>query len=303
MIEVVGPAADRLGESPVWDDRTERLFWIDIDGKAIRKLDPVTGREESRSLPGRPGSIGMTGYPNVTLVSMEHEVGWLEWDSGTYEPWLDLEEPGTGNRLNDGRCDPAGRYWVGSMFERVSARRFTGILHRLDPSGTVTEFRKRVGVANGLAFSPDGTTMYFADTLRKTVWAYDYEPATGARSNERVFTNFSGLPGAPDGACVDEDGCYWVACVYGWAVARLTPGGQIDRIIDLPVEKPTMPAFGGAALDTLFVTSMGDGEPRSRSPNRPQTDAGRLLALDVGVRGMKEPRFAGSRMERSKGDG
>ena len=301
VIEFVGSDADKLGECPVWDDQREVLRWIDIDGKSIRALDPATGRVSSHGLPGRPGSFGLTGTDEVLLVAMEHEVGWLDWRTGQFEPWLALEEPNTGNRLNDGRCDPAGRFWVGSMFERASEEKFTGILHCLDSSGKTTAERRNVGVSNGLAFSPDGTTMYFADTLHKTVWAYDYEPATGARSNERAFHDFSGLPGAPDGACVDEDGCYWVACVYGWAVARLTPDGRVDRVVRLPVEKPTMPAFGGPDLSTLFVTSIGDGGSRPSRPGQP--DAGRLLALAVGCRGLREPRFAGSPMERSNGAG
>lgn len=297
-IEVVGNDVDRLGECPLWDGRIDRLYWIDIDGMAVRRIDP-TGRTSSRSLPARPGSIAMTADEQILLVSMEHEVGLLYWENGGFEPWVALEEPNTGNRLNDGRCDPSGRFWVGSMFERAGERRFTGMLHRVDPLGTSTVQRTDVGVSNGLAFSPDGATMYFADTLHRTVWAYDYDVDTGDRSGERVFTDFSDLPGAPDGACVDEYGCYWTACVYGWAVARVTPDGNVDRIIELPVEKPTMPAFGGAELDTLFVTSISDGGSSPPSPGRPQPDSGRLLALTVGVKGLAEPQFAGGPLERS----
>ena len=159
------------------------------------------------------------------------------------------------------------------------------MLHLVDPAGNTTMVRNELGVSNGLAFSPDGTTMYHADSSERTVWAYDYDPAIGARSNERVFLDFDDLPGRPDGACVDADGCYWIACVLGWAIARVTPAGEVDRIIELPVEMPTMPAFGGPELESLYVTSI-------RSANDPdQPLSGGLFVLDVGVRGLPEPMF------------
>ncbi len=167
---------------------------------------------------------------------MEHEVGWFDWDDGSFTPWVQLEAPGTGNRLNDGRTDPAGRYWVGSMFEDPGASRFTGMLHRVDPDGAVTTDRENVGVPNSLAFAPDGRTMYWADTLRGAVLAHDYDPATGEPGPPRVFADFTVLDGWPDGACVDADGCLWVACVWGSAIARFTPDGEIDRLVPLPVD-------------------------------------------------------------------
>jgi sugar lactone lactonase YvrE len=133
--------------------------------------------------------------------------------------------------------------------------------------------------------------MYFADTPRQTVWAYDYDVATGDARNERVFIDFTGLPGRPDGACVDQDGCYWIACVGGWAVIRVTPDGAVDRRIDLPVQKPTMPAFGGPGLETLFVTSIGAGGSSPMAPG--QHDPGGLFAIETGARGLVEPRFGG----------
>ncbi len=289
-MDCVLPAGARLGECPLWSTVEECLYWVDIEGRSVHRFDPATGTDDTRNTVGRPGSRAVTGEPGRLLVATEHAVGWFDWESGSFAPWLELEPSGTQNRLNDGRCDPAGRFWVGSMWQRPDDRRFNGMLHRVDPSGTVTTFRRQIGVSNGLAFSPDGRTMYFADSLHRTVWAYDYDAATGTPTNERVFTDFSGLPGSPDGACVDEDGGYWIACVFGWAVARLTPDGSIDRIIEVPVEKPTMPAFGGPGLDTLFVTSIAGGS--GDEPAADQPCAGGLLALDVGTRGIPEPRFA-----------
>jgi sugar lactone lactonase YvrE len=273
----------------VWSDLDARLYWVDIDGRAIHRYDPSTNVDDRRIVPGRPGSIALTEQAGRLLVAMEHELAWFDWASGSCEPWIGLEPAGTGNRLNDGCCDPAGRFWVGSMFDPAAARRFTGLLHRVSAAGEVATVRSGIGVANGLAFSPDGSTMTFADTHREMVWAYDYDPTTGEASNERVFLDFSDLQGRPDGACVDTDGCFWIACVYGWAVIRVTPDGAIDRRIELPVEKPTKPAFGGHDRSILFVTSIGTDGPRSNAPGQP--DAGGVFAIETGARGLVEPRF------------
>lgn len=283
------PARALLGECPLWSDLEERLYWVDIEGGAIHRFDPATNVDEQRAVPGRPGSIALTAEAGRLLLAIGTRLAFFDWDSGSCSPWIPLEPEDTPNRLNDGRCDRAGRFWVGSMFDPAAARRFTGMLHRVAPDGRVETVRSGVGVANGLAFSPDGSTMYFADTLRDTVWAYDYDLEAGDAVNERVFLDFGGLPGRPDGACVDEDGCYWIACVYGWSVIRVTPSGTIDRRIELPVERPTMPAFGGPGLATLFVTSMGEGGPRPSAPG--QRDAGGLFAIETGARGLVEPRF------------
>jgi sugar lactone lactonase YvrE len=288
-VECVVPAGALLGECPVWSERERLLYWVDIEGRAIHRYDPATGVDASRPVPGRPGSIALTVDPGRLLVAAEHRLAFYDWSDDAWTEWLALEPDGTGNRLNDGRCDRAGRFWVGSMFDPTGAGRSTGMLHRVDADGVALTVRTEVGVSNGLAFSPDGATMYWADTACETVWAYDYDVTTGAADRERVFLDFGPLPGRPDGACVDQDGCYWIACVYGWSVLRITPSGAIDRRIELPVEKPTMPAFGGAAMRTLFVTSIGTGGARPLAPGQP--DAGGLFAIETGSGGLVEPCF------------
>ena len=285
------PARARLGECPLWSPREARLYWVDIDGRAIHRYDPESGEDEVRETPGRPTALALTDAPGHLLVALERGLAFFDWDGAEIRDWLPLE-PMAENRLNDGRCDPAGRFWVGSMFDPAEAGRSTGSLYRVSPDGTAMTARTEVGVSNGLAFSPDGRTMYFADTPRLTVWAFDYDPDTGDATNERVFLDFTSLPGRPDGACVDADGCYWIACVFGWAVLRVTPDGKVDRQISLPVEKPTMPAFGGSDLSTLFITSIGGGGTHKADPAQPE--AGGLFAIDVGIRGLPEPLFGAS---------
>jgi L-arabinonolactonase len=287
------PARAQLGECPLWSPAERRLYWVDIDGRAIHRFDPLSGIDQVHEAPGRPTALALTARPGRLLVAIEERLAFFDLGAEAWFDWFALEPADSGNRLNDGRCDPAGRFWVGSMFDPATAGRSTGALYRVSGAGTAVTMRTEVGVANGLAFAPDGRTMYFADTPRRTVWAYDYDVDTGEATRERVFQDFSELPGKPDGACVDADGCYWIACVYGWAVARITPEGKVDRVISVPVEKPTMPAFAGGDLSTLFITSIGGGGSHPIDPKQP--DAGGVFALEVGVQGLPEPAFAGAR--------
>lgn len=286
-MELFWDGSTDLGECPTWDVGAEALYWIDIEGNSIHRQD-LAGNHEVRILEGRPGSIALTHYEDVLLVAVEHQLVWLHWPSASVSAWLDLEPQRVsveGNRLNDGRVDRSGSFWVGSMFDPTSRRETTGMLHRVDPDGANEIFRSDIGVSNGLAFSPDGSTMYFADSPRRTVWAYDY--IAGVPVNERVFVELGELDGFPDGATVDAEGCYWMAGIHAGVLYRFTPDGQLDQTVTLPVREPTMCAFGGPDLRTLFVTSFGTSRTKGDGP------AGSILALDVGVAGLPEPRFLG----------
>ena len=290
MAEYVTGAGARLGECPVWDGETGMLWWLDIEGRTIHRYGPADDAEQIWVMPDKPGSMALC-TDGLLLVAMRNGVGRLDPADGSFTPWLELDPGMTSNRMNDGRCDPAGRFWVGSMHENVGDGIFSGRLHRVERDGAHTVVRTDVGICNGLAFSPEGDRMYFADSMRSTVWRYRYDPETGAATDPEVFSDWSGLPGVPDGAAVDETGCYWSACAFGWALARFTPHGEVDRLVELPVEIPTMPAFGGAGLDTIFVTSIGPDGGFPTAPGQPQ--AGGVFAVDAGVSGLPEPRFAG----------
>ena len=289
VAEYVTGVGALLGESPVWDTEAGVLWWLDIEGCSIRRYDPAVDAEQSWPTPDKPGSLALCGDGRL-LVSVRNGVGWLDPADGSFTPWLDLEPGQASNRMNDGKCDRVGRFWVGSMDEHATEGVFTGQLHRVEADGTHAVLRREVGVCNGLAFSPEGDRMYFADSMRSTVWRYRYDADTGSATDPEVFSDWTGLPGLPDGAAVDETGCYWSACAFGWSLARLTPDGDVDRMVELPVEIPTMPAFGGTDLDTIFVTSIGPGAGFPTEPGQPQ--AGGVFAVDAGVSGLPEPRFA-----------
>lgn len=293
QVEVAVAEPAMLGECPLWSPEEDRLYWIDIDGRAVHRYDPSSGSDEVCPLPARPGSLARTDRPGRLLVATEHELVWLDFASGTVTRWLTVEQAGVGIRLNDGRTDPAGRFVVGSMFENTRAGKTVGSLHRIDASGAHEVLRTGIGTANGLGFDDARGRMYFADTPTLEVLCWDYDAETGERTDERIFFDYTTIDGKADGACVDVDGCYWSASVYGWAVTRITPDGVVDRRIDVPVEKPTMPAFGGPNLDTLFVTSIG----ASGEPGRDGVAPGALLAIDLSgeaMQGLVDEPFAGS---------
>lgn len=287
-VQVIGDHRAKLGESPVWSAADATLYWVDVDGESIQALDWGSGQMRQWSMPGRPSCLALTQTPDVFLVGLG--AGLIEFDtrSGDWSELLALETT-PGVRMNDGRPDPAGRMWIGSMDERTeSASGFpAGHLFRVDNDGTPTAVIDGVATSNGLAFSPDARTLYWTDTSEQMIWAFDYDVDSGVLNSRRPFFDFTSLPGKPDGACVDADGCYWVACVYGWSLVRITPDGHLDRTIELPVEKPSMPAFAGPGLDVLVVTSISTGGRRPAAPGQPA--AGGLLMLDVGVAGLPEP--------------
>jgi len=282
---------DILGECPVWCTEDQLLFRVDIEGRRIHRYDPVTGQSDFRSVPGRPGSIALTDIPGLLLVAVETHLAWYNYLDDQFSPWIQLEPFESPNRLNDGRCDPAGRFVVGSMHTDTNSGQRTGILHQITADGDVRTIRDHIGVSNGLAFDSQQQIMYFADSHTAEVLAYDYNAETGDWANDRSFFDYKQVRGLPDGACLDTDGCYWSASAHGWQIVRITPHGKIDRVIKLPVQIPSMPAFGGTNLSTLFVTSIAAAPPPEQQVD-PAFPPGSVLAIDLDVQGLPEPRFS-----------
>jgi len=278
---------DVLGEGPVWDPSARVLWWVDIASSGLRCLTPGTGRVDTWELPEPAGSLTPT---DAGPLLMAVRCGFATFDpaTGASDLIAAVEPDRPGNRFNDGKTDRRGRFWAGSMDD--AAQRRTGALYRFDLDGAATRVLDGLGIPNSLAWSPDGATMYLAETLDRTIYAFDYHPDTGKPSNQRVFARCPG-PGYPDGSTVDADGFLWNAEFNGWRVVRYAPDGSVDRIIEMPTAYPTCCAFGGDDLDVLYVTSSN----RDVSPDRgaEQPDAGGLFATQPGVRGLPETPFGG----------
>lgn len=270
--EVVLPAAPRFAEGPVWDAARQRLLWVDIHAGEVHRLDPAEGTDAAFAV-GRPvGAVAPTRDGRLVLAVAD---GFARCnDDGTDLHLLAAVPPTSpGSRMNDGACDAAGRFWAGTLDRSEPGR---AALHRLDPDGTASVALPGVTVSNGLAWSPDDRWMYYVDTptLRLDRFAFDLD--SGRIADRQVVAGIG--RGRPDGIAVDEEGCVWVALFGGGAVLRVTPGGRIDRTIEIPAAAVTSCAFGGPDLDTLFVTTAhrGDGEGRH---------AGAIFAVDPHVRG------------------
>ena len=285
-LQRIGTQRDILGECPLWDERARCLWWIDIRAPALRRFDPARDEVRSWALPGLVGSIALTGDDRRLLLALNSRLALFDPASGAFETLADARFADPDLRFNDGRCDPQGRFWVGSM--NNVTRGPQGCLYRFDCAHGLVEVARGICIPNSLAFSPDGGTMYFADSPQHRIDAFDYDPASGRRgAARRLATTMP--PAFPDGSCVDAEGCLWNAEFHGARLVRYTPDGAIDRVLPLPVARPTCCAFGGADLRTLFITTTSQRMSEAELAAEPL--AGALLALEVGVAGLAEARF------------
>ena len=285
-IDVAVAGTDILGECPLWDERSSTLWWVDSRAPAIKCVTPGNGTGTDHPLPEAIGSIAFCESGRL-LAATKSGIGFFDAASGVLETIARPESHLPDNRFNDGRCDRQGRFWAGTMSD--VRRDPVGTLYRMDESFTCTPLRNAIVIPNSLAWSPDGRTMYFADTMRHTIWAWDYDPATGDATRERVFADTGA--GRPDGSCVDADGCLWNAEYGGWRLVRYTPAGKVDRTIALPVANPTCCCFGGDALDLLYVTTARQRLTPGELAAQPL--AGSVLALRPDATGLAESRFKG----------
>jgi sugar lactone lactonase YvrE len=277
-----------LGEGTVWCNRRRVLWWVDVLSAQVHEWRASDGSHKIHTFPFRRiGSLALRGLGGLILAT---EQGLFSWDpsSGACDFLVAPAPMRSVHRLNDGRCDRAGRLWVGSMHDSE----FTpeGSLFRVDPELRVSQVIHNITVPNSIAFSPDDKTFYFADTRQYAIWAYDFDLIDGHLTNRRTFVTFE-KPARPDGSCIDATGCLWNAAYAGGRLIRYTPSGKIDRVIELPVSHPTCCCLGGASLDMLFITSARfplTGEQLLSEPL-----AGSILVLQPGVQGLPEPEFAG----------
>lgn len=293
--ELIVDAQNATGESPVWIASEQALYWVDIPNRQLLRWKAAdasvtrwTGEQMIACIARRQGDA------NRWIAGMEDGLfDIVPQDDGTLGATrlTQVQHAHAGMRFNDGRCDRQGRFWAGTMVMDMAAGIPAGALYRFDGSARDESLGAQLNdfvVPNGLGFSPDGRTMYLSDSHPSVqcIWAFDYDIDSGTPSNRRVFVDMKQHPGRPDGAAVDVDGCYWICGNDAGLIHRFSPDGRLDRSLQVPVKKPAMCAFGGAGLDTLFVTSIRPGGDLSDQPL-----AGGVFALQPGISGLEETPF------------
>ena len=274
----------RLGECPTWDERNGRLLWADIQGKTIQSMDWATKAITSWSFDNEVGSFGLTNDDRL-IVAVWDKILLFDPQTGDSTVLAEIETNLPQTRLNDGKVGPDGAFWVGTM-DMSSPREPIAGLYRVDGCGDVAIIRDGLKVSNGLAWSPDGTIMYHADSSPGWIEAYAFDPTTGALGAKMLFAQQTDAAGRPDGATVDADGNYWSAGVSAGVLNCFAPDGSLKQAIKLPCPKPTMPCFCGPELDQLVVTSL-------KPSNCPSdiVSGGLYLVEGHGAKGLPAQRF------------
>ena len=277
-----------IGESPIWSEREQVVYWIDCNAPALMRTDPATGEEQRWDMPARIGGVVLA--KDGLIVVLKHGIFRFDPESGE----LSLIAPNpTGDEamaLHEAICDPAGRLWVGIINLGYLEHNARGgaRLYRLDGDRLVECVEAAGGtVSNGLAWNGEATIMYYADSADRVIWAFDYHLASGTASNRRVLHRLAEGDGLPDGAAVDREGTYWFACPGKACLRGLAPDGWLVGEVPMPCGWPTKVAFGGAGNATMFVTS------HSLRGTRPGFEdvEGLLFALPAPVPGTPTPLF------------
>lgn len=278
-----------LGEGPFWHGRKRKLYWVDIESKILNIFDPQDRTNRVIHLPGRIGTAAPAAGDEV-IVALEDGMYRLDTETEALSQIGDPEPDQPNNRFNDGKCSPEGRFWAGTM----SLERKVGNanLYCLHPDGRIEKKLSDATVSNGLAWSIDRSTMYYIDTQRRNVRAFDYDTKTGNISNERVIIEVPEEIGHPDGMTIDTEGTLWVALFRGAGVGRWDPlTGKLIEKYDVPAKNVTACAFGGDDLSTLYITTARTSTSEADLTRFPQ--AGGVFALEPGVRGTPAFEFAG----------
>lgn len=276
-----------LGESPIWDRRENALYWIDGRKPTVNRYDPRASTNRAVAVPENVHAVALTRSHRLLAV-FEASLAFLDLESGALEP-IAAPIAGVDDNLNDGCCDRAGRFWVGSKARDWASP--IGALFRIDADRSVRRMDAGFQLSNGMGWSPDDRTMYFIDSAPREIYAYDFDAASGGIANRRVLVRVAEEHGLPDGMTVDAEGFLWVAQWSGGRVVRYDPGGKVERVVEMPVRRPTSCTFGGPDLATLYVTSGTMRMTADELAREPR--AGHLFALETDVRGLPEPRFAG----------
>ena len=286
-LQVVFDESMQLGECPLWHPKESMLYWVDISGRSVHRFDPGTGQHRQWKMASEPGSIACCASGGL-VVALRSGLIFLDTDNGAVKRLIDAPYDSAKARFNDGRCDAAGRFWIGTIYDPRDQP--LGSLYCME-RGAIRDHGKPVTVSNGLAFSTDNRILYHADTSAHRISAYDFDVMTGEIGEGRVFKQFSNdkrlnYGGRPDGAAVDIQNAYWCAMYEGGRILRLSPAGEVLLEITLPLLCPTMIAFGGPDLRTLYITSARQNRSEAELARYPLS--GCVLALPVDVPGRPE---------------
>lgn len=292
-VEAISTQRDKVGESPVWSAAEQCIYWVDIEGPCIHRLRWSDRHQSTWTMPERVGCIALSKRGTL-IAAME---------TGIFEVTLDtppaarvrllasVSHPQPGMRFNDGRCDAQGRFWAGTMVRDSALASPAGGIYGLDEQGLRGPVLSGYLTPNGMAFSPDGSTAYLSDShpQRQQIWTHRYDLASGSWGPQVAWVDMQALPGRPDGAAVDAEGCYWICGNDAGQVHRFNPQGALQQSVAVPVSKPAMCAFGGPELRHLFITSI---RPATPAPGYAADLDGALLVLEPGVQGLPEPVFS-----------
>ena len=279
-----------VGESPLWSPRERVLYWVDITGQKIHRFNPRTAVNDTFHLPQPVTAVGLRKKGGL-IITLRKDFAFFDPETGALQLLSDPEEDKPYDRFNDAKCDRQGRFWAGTM-DDVKWNAPHGSLYRLDPDTRITCMKTSVICANGLGWSPDNRVFYFTESFRYGIYAYDFDSATGNISKRRLFASIGrNLDGFPDGLTVDEEGYVWSVHNAVGRVVRYSPSGAVDRVIEIPVPRPTSCIFGGDDLDVLYITSARETMTAEGIAQAPLS--GSLFAMKPGVKGLPEPYFAG----------
>jgi sugar lactone lactonase YvrE len=284
--EIALEARAELGEGPVWDDEAAELVWVDIMAGRVNRFRPSDGHVSSLAVGQPVGSVALRREGGLVLA-LRDGFALLEPGAAAVRMVAPVEVDAAGNRMNDGKCDPAGRFWAGTM--SLDEQPMRGALYRLGTDLVAARVLDRVTVSNGIDWSPDGRRMYYVDSGLPEVDALDFDVSSGIPTARRSLISLRHGDGKPDGLAVDEEGHIWLCLWDGWQVRRYAPDGTLEDVVRLPVSRVTSCAFGGDGLDELYITSASIGLSEADRARQPL--AGAIFRCRPGVRGRVARRF------------
>ena len=285
-IQPVLTARARLGECPVWDANQQQLYWIDIYNHRVHQFDPATGTDRYFETSDLVSAIALAGESKL-LLALRDRLACLSTETGKITTLCTLDLPDPNSRPNDGKCDPQGRFWIGSISDTAGQ----AVLYRYDLDGSLHLMETGLTISNGLGWSPDGSTFYLTDSPQRKIYAYDFEAATGAIRNRRILIDFGDEIVEPDGLTIDAAGNLWTALWDGWCVVCFNAAGKEILRIKLPVQRPTSVTFGGSNLSDLYITSASIG--LSQKEIQQGVGAGDLFCLPAQAQGLPTQAFLG----------